>query len=123
MKIGELATRTGLSRDTIRFYERQGLIRSEPGQSETNNYRDYPDHLVAHLGFLAEAREAGLSVAELRELQEATQGSCAPEDAINVLQQRVADLRRTIETSEQLITFFEASITRLQGKGCPNTSG
>ncbi len=123
MKIGELATRTGLSRDTIRFYERQGLIRSEPGQSETNNYRDYPETLVTHLGYLAEAREAGLSVAELRELQEATQGSCAPEDAIKVLQERVADLRRTIETSEQLITFFETSIARLQGADCPNIPG
>jgi len=41
MRIGELAKRSEVSRDTIRFYERNGLIFSMPSDSGTNSYREY----------------------------------------------------------------------------------
>ena len=114
MKIGELAKATGLSRDTIRFYERQGLITSQPGQSATNKYRDYPAHLVEILGFLAAAREAGMAVADLRGLREATNGSCEASAAIAVMEQHIAAQREAISASERLIGFLESSIQRLK---------
>lgn len=114
MRIGELAKATGLSRDTIRFYERQGLIESQPGQSETNNYRDYPEHLVDILGFLAAAREAGMTVADLRGLREATNGSCSSAAAIAAMEQHIAAQRESIAASERLIGFLENSIQRLK---------
>lgn len=117
MKIGELAKATGLSRDTIRFYERQGLIESIPGQSETNNYRDYPDHLVEILGFLAAAREAGMTVADLRGLREATNGSCDTSAAIRVMEQQIAAQKVSIAASKRLIGFLEESIVKLKGSG------
>jgi DNA-binding transcriptional MerR regulator len=59
MRIGELAVKSGVSRDTIRFYERNGLITSQAGLATTNNYRVYPDDSLIWLGFLTGAREAG----------------------------------------------------------------
>ena len=39
MQIGELATATGLSRDSLRFYEKRGLLRA---RRDANGYRNYP---------------------------------------------------------------------------------
>ena len=45
MRIGALAKASGLSRDTIRFYERRGLISSQ-AESGQNSYRNYPEHAL-----------------------------------------------------------------------------
>lgn len=116
MKIGELAKATGLSRDTIRFYERQGLIESNSGESETNNYRDYPAHLVQILGFLVSAREAGMSIADLRGLREATRDSCDPRTAIAALQQHIAAQHASIAASQRLIAFMEDTIRQFESR-------
>ena len=65
MRIGELSRRSGLSRDTLRYYERQGLIRSEAEAGETNTYRDYPDDTLMTLEVIADAQAAGLTIADL----------------------------------------------------------
>ena len=65
MRIGELAKRSGLSRDTIRFYERAGLVRSEPETGGSNSYRDYSDETLLTLDIIADAQAAGMSIADL----------------------------------------------------------
>ncbi len=65
MRIGELAKRTGLSRDTIRFYERQGLIRAEENRELSNNYKSYPEDAVLTLDVVRDAQSAGLSLTDL----------------------------------------------------------
>lgn len=49
MRIGELSCATGLSRDTLRFYEKRGLLRS---RRLANGYRDYPREAVQWLCYL-----------------------------------------------------------------------
>ena len=61
MRIGELATATGLSRDTLRFYEKRGLLRAQRG---SNGYRDYPAESVQWLGYLRLAQSLGFTLAE-----------------------------------------------------------
>ena len=46
MRIGELARRTGFSRDAIRFYERNGLISAQENREETSNYNHVPRYRV-----------------------------------------------------------------------------
>lgn len=64
MRIKALETRSGLSRDTVRFYERQGLI--TPPHRLDNGYRDYDEHTLAELKFIAAGREVGFTLAEIR---------------------------------------------------------
>lgn len=66
VQIGRLARETGLSVDTIRFYEREGLLR-EPPRSE-GGFRLYATGDVGHLRFIRRAQELGFSLAEVREL-------------------------------------------------------
>ncbi len=63
MLIGELADTVGLPSQTIRFYERQGLL-PEP-RREANGYRTYDDSSVARVLFIRSAQAAGLTLAEI----------------------------------------------------------
>lgn len=71
MLIGELSKRTGLSRDTIRFYEKESLIGSrKQGRLtvRTNTYKDYPEATVADLLFIQRTKVLGFTLAEIREM-------------------------------------------------------
>ncbi|MGV8968391.1 MAG: heavy metal-responsive transcriptional regulator [Cellulomonas sp.] len=63
MLIGELADTVGLNSQTIRFYERQGLL-PEP-RRESNGYRAYDDSSVTRVLFIRSAQAAGLTLAEI----------------------------------------------------------
>ena len=62
MRIGELAQACGVSRDTLRFYEERGLIRS---QRLANGYRDYPAQTVQLMDFIRNAQRLGFSLGEI----------------------------------------------------------
>jgi MerR family transcriptional regulator, copper efflux regulator len=62
MQIGELAAATGLTRDTLRFYEKRGLLLS---RRLANGYRDYPPEAVQWLCYLRAAQALGFTLAEI----------------------------------------------------------
>ena len=64
--IGKVAKQAGVGIETIRFYERQGLI-EEPPRTESG-YREYPGESVARLHFIKRGKELGFSLSEIKEL-------------------------------------------------------
>ena len=66
MTIGELARRASLNVETIRFYERNGII-AQPSRPAAG-YRAYPPAVVARLGFVHEAKQLGFTLKEIRDL-------------------------------------------------------
>jgi MerR family copper efflux transcriptional regulator len=71
MLIGELAKRSGLTRDTIRFYEKEGLIGAlNPGKKilRSNTYKDYPESAVSALLFIQRTKALGFTLAEIRKM-------------------------------------------------------
>jgi MerR family mercuric resistance operon transcriptional regulator len=64
-QIGQLAQRTGLSADAIRFYEKAGLL-PRPARS-SGGYRLYGEHEIADLEFIQKAQQLGFSLNEIRE--------------------------------------------------------
>ena len=71
MLIGELSKKTGLSRDTIRFYEREGLIEAETPVRKgffSNSYKDYTETVATTLFFIQRAKTLGFTLAEIREM-------------------------------------------------------
>lgn len=65
MRTGELARRSGLSRDALRFFDRQGLIRPAPGSEASNSGRDCREDALITLEQIADAQAAGISIADL----------------------------------------------------------
>lgn len=66
MRIGELSTHSGISVETLRYYEKQGLIASP--QRLANGYRDYSSEILSHLGFIKRAKKVGFSLRECKQL-------------------------------------------------------
>src|SRR5437660_1810009 len=66
LTIGQVARSAGVGIETVRFYERQGLL-TEPARRESG-YRQYPEDVVARLRFIRRAKELGFSLKEIKEL-------------------------------------------------------
>jgi MerR family copper efflux transcriptional regulator len=62
MRIGEIATATGISRDTLRFYEKRGLLRA---RRDSNGYRAYPPEAIDWLRYIRTAQALGFTLAEI----------------------------------------------------------
>lgn len=69
MRIAELETRTGVSRHTLRYYEKEGLLLEVTRAG--NNYRDYPEAAVARVALLCQLKALGFSLREIREITDA----------------------------------------------------
>lgn len=98
MRIGELARRADCPVETVRYYEKQGLL-SAPRRSGAN-YRDYGASHLERLAFIRRCRSLDMSLPEVRALIEAIErpgADCAPVDAlldehIGHVVSRIADL-------------------------------
>jgi MerR family mercuric resistance operon transcriptional regulator len=66
LTIGQVARRAGVGVETVRFYERRGLV-EEPLRKESG-YRQYTAEVVSRLRFIRRAKELGFSLAEISEL-------------------------------------------------------
>ena len=66
MQIGEAAAQSGVSAKMIRYYEEIGLVPRSARQPQ--GYREYNDHDVHRLRFVARARDLGFSIKEIAEL-------------------------------------------------------
>lgn len=115
MRIGELAKATGTKTETIRYYEREGIL---PAADRTeSNYRDYSiDHLAA-LAFVRRARELGFSMAQVRQLLALSDHDDKPcEDVDQLLQQQLGEIERKIADLTALRTELSQMARSCQGE-------
>lgn len=92
MLIGEVSTATGVDNQTIRFYEREGLL-PKPHRA-ANGYRTYDSAAIDRLRFIRAAQSAGLALTEIAQvlnLRDAGQTPCTHVSL--VLEQKLADVR------------------------------
>ena len=66
LTIGEVAKDSGIGIETVRFYERKGLI-AEPPRTDSG-YRQYPEEVVGRIRFIRRAKELGFALKEISEL-------------------------------------------------------
>ena len=66
LTIGQVAKRSGIGLETVRFYERKGLI-EEPPRTDSG-YRQYPEEAVGRIRFIRRAKELGFALKEISEL-------------------------------------------------------
>ena len=120
MKIGELASRTGLAASRIRFYEASGLISA---QRQANGYRRYPEQAVQILGIISCAQQAGFSLDEIRRLlpQGDSQG-LAHAELLASLQRKVGEIeamqQRLAQNKAQLLSIIASIESKPEGMPC-----
>ena len=80
MRISELAHQSGLSQDTIRYYEKVGLLAGLPMKRRDNNYRDFGPAVLQRLRVIGDLKEFGFTlpdIAEMVMLYDADAGNCS----------------------------------------------
>ena len=100
MKIGELARLAGSNVETIRYYEREGLL-EEPDR-RTSGYREYGRGVIDRLRFIHRAKDLGFTLREIKELlrlhadEDATRAEVKrrAEEKAAVIEAKIADLQR-----------------------------
>ncbi len=66
LSIGQVARRAGVGVETVRFYEREGLLEEPPRRA--SGYRQYSEQVVTRLHFIKRAQKLGFSLKEISEL-------------------------------------------------------
>lgn len=119
LTIGRLARETGVSVETVRYYQRLGLI-TEP-ERPREGYRVYPNDTVTRLLFIKRAQQLGFSLGEIAELLEMSQGCC---DDVRVRaeakrQQVNAQIRDLSALRDTLDTLIDSCNTGSSSVHCP----
>lgn len=121
MKIGELAKRTGCEVETIRYYEREGLL-PVPPRSE-GNYRQYGGQDEERLLFIRHCRSLGMSLEDIRTLQHFQSRPDLACDEINAmldrhLEQTALQIQALQRLQAQLQTLRDACHSQMTARQC-----
>ena len=113
MQIGELSRISGVSRDTLRFYEKRGLIRPLRG---TNGYRNYPEQTAMIVNYIRMAQRLGFTLAEIAdELPTSGDGE--------ITQQRLAEVLRgkrdAVDTRLAEMQLLRSRLAAMIDNVCP----
>lgn len=107
LKVSELASRAGVSADTIRFYEREGLIASPKRTS--SGYRQFDEGVVRRVRFIKGGRSLGLKLAEIRELLEVQdRGACPCGHTRTLVDRRLAEIDAEMKELQRLRSELES---------------
>lgn len=99
--IGELARRTGVSRDTIRYYELAGVV--PPAERSRGGYRLYGEEDVERIFFVGQARSLSLTLEGIAEILATVDGGRVPCDRVrDQLASRLAETRDRIQRLREL---------------------
>jgi MerR family transcriptional regulator, copper efflux regulator len=118
LRSGELARLTGVSSDTIRHYERMGILPESPRTA--SGYRMYGRDAVDRVQLVRRALQLGFTLAELSEILQVRDRGGAPchrvlsmtEEKLRTLEQQIQDLRRTRRYMLQLVRQWRAKLAR-----------
>ena len=108
MTVGEVVRRTGLSRETLRYYERAGLL--EPRRNAGNGYRVFDHNDLERLEFILRTKTAGFTIRQIRDLidlKQRTNPTCelGREMALEQIRRVDERIKSLMEVRDILIDF------------------
>jgi MerR family mercuric resistance operon transcriptional regulator len=120
LKVGEVASGAGVNLQTVRFYEREGLLPAPPRL--TSGYRMFPGSAVLRVRFIKRAQELGFSLAEIRDLLSIS-GKGGVQQVRARTKVKIADINEKIRTLEVMKDALAELADRCPGCGplseCP----
>jgi MerR family Zn(II)-responsive transcriptional regulator of zntA len=103
--IGQLAKRAHVNTDSVRFYERQGLL--SPGRKTSSGYRLYSDDALRRITFVKHAQRCGFSLAEIRELLQMRDGDLVhPNQVHRFVEEKRAEIEITIAALQSMSKYL-----------------
>ncbi len=122
LTIGELANRSRVNLETIRYYEREKLLPAPPRLQ--SGYRSFPSESVKRIRFIKQAQELGFSLKEIKELLELQiDPSSTGGDVRKRAEAKIADIEAKIKTLSAMKKALTQLTSACNGEGliseCP----
>jgi MerR family copper efflux transcriptional regulator len=114
VRIGELATRSGVPVKTIRYYDEIGVL--APADRTSSGYRAYDEPAIDRLAFIRAAQAVGLTLGEIRQvvaLRERGETPCA--HVVELLERRASEIEQRIADMQHLRGELRRLAERSQG--------
>src|SRR6266446_5674093 len=92
LSIGQVARRAGVGVETVRFYEREGLLEEPPRRA--SGYRQYSEEVVKRIGFIKRAQQLGFSLKEISELLLRVDAQTSCEEVKGRTEAKIAEVER-----------------------------
>ena len=125
LTIGKLARQAGVGIDTVRFYERAGLL--PKAQRTASGYRLYEPRDADRLRFIRRAKAVGFSLDEIAELLQLNAGKGTRASVRKLAQHRLDDLNQKLEEMTAIRDALSHLVKRCSGdgpvSGCPIIEG
>jgi len=119
LRVAELAALAGISADTVRYYERTGLLPAPPRTAA--NYRLYDQSTIERLHFIQGSQRLGLRLREIRDLLTVRDtGTCPCEPAGRLLRRRLNEIEVEMARLAALRTELAAMVQALPSQNCPD---
>ena len=125
-RIGEIASASGVSVDTLRFYEREKLL--PPAVRSTGGARRYAGEIVKRVTFIKQAQAVGLTLKDIRVLvdvrERPTSAACRRTrailaDRIQELQHRMREIQEFQTVLSQHLTACDQALVSAESEDCP----
>lgn len=122
LSTGEVAERAGVGVETIRFYEREGLIEEPPRTGA--GYRQFPPRVVTRLRFIRSAKDLGFTLREIRELLSLRAGPGRNrDDARRMAREKLDEVDGKIDALQRIRHALASLVDQCRGGGvaeeCP----
>lgn len=119
LRVADLAEAAGVSADTVRYYEKAGLLPAPPRTPA--GYRAYDESAVERLRFIQGAQRLGLKLAEIRDLLAVRDtGTCPCTPAEAMLRRRIGEIDAEITRLTELRADLTAMADALPSPDCPD---
>jgi len=120
--IGQVAKRSGVGVETVRFYEREGLIRRPPRPD--NGYRRYPEEAISRIRFVQRSKALGFSLREIRDLLSLrADAATSCEEVLKRAETKIRDIENKIRSLRKMKGALADLAEACRGKGptggCP----
>ncbi len=114
MLSGELSKKTGISKDTIRFYEKLGLITASDRQAGTKLYKEYSPETIERLSLIAQGKGLGFTLSEIKQLlNEWDGGAMSKGDQIKVIERKIEEISEKMQQLNSIKTYLVTKLSKL----------
>lgn len=117
MLIGELSKHTGLSKDTIRFYEKTGLISASDRCAGTRLYKEYSSETIGRLHLITQCKGLGFTLSEIKQLlNEWGGGAMSTQDQVKVIEHKIEEIVEKMQQLDTIKTYLVTKLSKLNEK-------
>ncbi|MBE9197868.1 MULTISPECIES: MerR family transcriptional regulator [unclassified Nodularia (in: cyanobacteria)] len=115
MLIGELSKKTNLSKDTIRFYEKMGLITASDQPAGSRIYKQYDATTVERLFLINKAKGLGFTLKEIKQLIDQWENDAIPPgEQIRIIESKLEQIAKKIQNLSEMKSYLAAKLRKLK---------